>query len=176
MNAIHPGTHRPEAGEYAPFYGRYIGQVPDGPVAATLEAQGREAAALLAGLDEERALHRYAPGKWSVKEVVGHVIDVERVFALRALAFSRAERQPLFGMEQDEWVAAAGFDRQPIADLADELASVRRATLTLTRGLDDDQWMRRGTASGCEFTVRATLWIIAGHERHHLQVLREKYL
>jgi len=172
----HPWAERPAANEHAPFYGRYVEQVPDGPIAATLEKQMREFAALLRGISEERALHRYEPGKWSVKEVVGHVIDTERVFSLRALAFSRAERQPLFGMEQDEWVAAAGFDRQPITDLADELGSVRRATLTLLRGLDDEQWLRRGTASGSEFTVRAIPWIVAGHAHHHLKVLRERYL
>jgi len=176
MTEKHPGAERPAVSEHAPFYGRYIEQVPDGPIAETLEAQRRESADLLRGIGEEGSLHRYEPGKWSVKEVVGHVIDVERVFALRALAFSRAERQPLFGMEQDEWVAAATFDRQPIADLADELDSVRRATLTLLRGLAAEQWLRRGTASGCEFTVRSIPWIIAGHERHHVGILRERYL
>ena len=176
MRETHPGAERPAASEHAPFYGGYVEQVPDGSIAPTLEAQRGEMASLLRGIREERALHRYEPGKWSVKEVVGHMIDAERVFAVRALAFSRADRQPLFGMEQDEWVAAAGFDRQPFADLTDELDSVRRATQTLVRGLDDEQWLRRGTASGCEFTVRATFWIIAGHAHHHLKVLRERYL
>lgn len=171
-----PPSSRPPASEYAPYYGQYIARVPDGDILATLESQGRETARLLGGLDEAAGNHRYALGKWSLKEVVGHLNDTERVFTLRALAFSRNERAHLFGMEQDEWVAAAGFDRQPLAALAAESVAIREATMRLFRSFDGEHWTRSGTASGVGFTVRAIPWIIAGHERHHLGVLRDRYL
>ncbi len=167
---------RPDPDEYAPYYAGYIAGIPDGDILATLEAQGETTAGLLAGIPEERGDHRYAPGKWSLKEVVGHVNDAERVFALRALAFARGERAALFGMEQDEWVAAAGFDRRTVRSLAEEFRAIRLATLHLFRGLAPEDWARRGTASGVRFTVRAIPWILAGHERHHVHVIRERYL
>lgn len=171
-----PGSARPDPAEHAPYYARYIAEVPDGDVLRTLETQGDATTRLLRGVAEDRGGHRYAPGKWSLKEVVGHVNDVERVFALRALAFARGERAPLFGMEQDEWVAAARFDRRTLRSLAEEFAAIRQATLRLLEGLAPEDWPRRGTASGVEFTVRAIPWILAGHERHHLAVVRERYL
>jgi hypothetical protein len=167
---------RPERSEYAEYYGRYIDRVPDGPILDTLARQLEESLRLLAGLSEALALFRYAPGKWSVKEVVGHVIDVERVFACRALHFARGERQHLPGIEQDEYVAAAGFDARPLPDLVTEFETLRRSNLVFFAGLDEQACLRRGTASGYEFTVRAFPWIVAGHERHHLSVLRERYL
>ena len=172
--AIDPG--RPKADEYADYYGRYIGRVPEAPVLETLERQIAGTMELLRAVPEERGGHRYAPGKWSMKEVLGHVTDAERIFATRALCFARGEAQPLPGMEQDEYVAAAGFDRRPLAGILDELEAVRRASLALFAGLGPDDWMRRGVASGCTFTVRAMPWILAGHERHHVDVLRERYL
>lgn len=171
---IDPG--RPGAGEYAEYYGRYIGQVADGPILETLERQLVETMDLLRAVTEEGAGRRYAPDKWSVKEVVGHVTDMERVFACRALHFARGETQPLPGVEQDAYVAAAGFDARPLAAILDELEAVRRASLALFAGFDADTWMRRGVASGYSFTVRAMPWILAGHERHHREVLRERYL
>jgi len=176
MPATRPFAARPDPSEHAPYYGTYVAEVPDGDILATLQAQGRDTRALLSGVDEASAARRYAPGKWSVKEVVGHVADSERVFAVRALAFSRGERAGLFGFDENAWAAEAGFDRRPLRDVADELAAVREATIRLFGGLSQDQWLRRGVANGVEFTVRALAWIVAGHERHHVAVLRDRYL
>ena len=166
---------RPVAAEYAPYYGRYIDKVPDGDLLRTLEDQGRETQAVLARLSEAKALHRYAPGKWSVKEVIGHVSDTERVFSYRALRFARGDTIALPGFDENAWVPAGSFDARSLADLAAELDAVRRATLTLFRGLDAAALARRGTASDNAVSVRAIAWIIAGHERHHVALLHERY-
>jgi hypothetical protein len=171
-----PVIPRPTPDEYAPYFGGYVGEVPPGDVLAILERQMVETQELLRGLPASRATHRYAPGKWSIKEVVGHLSDTERIFTYRALCFCRSDRAPLPGFEEDDYVAAAGFDARPLADLARELETVRGATLSLFRGLSDEALLRRGTANGREFTVRAIAYIIAGHERHHVRVLRERYL
>ena len=171
-------SQRPDPTEFAPYYGAYIAEVPDGDILETLERQGRETLHLLAGVPEERGGYRYALGKWSLKEVVGHVNDAERLFSLRALAFGRGERAHLFGMEQDEWaaVAAADNNRRTVRELAEEFDAIRRASLCLFRGFGEESWERRGIASGVEFSVRAIAWVLAGHEWHHIGVLREKYL
>src|SRR5215212_11017531 len=174
MSATAPA--RPEANEYAPYYERYISLVPDADLVETLERQGAETLALLRGLSEEQGGHRYEPGKWSVKQLVGHVNDGERVFSYRALAISRGDTQPLPGMEQDEYMAGVDFDARTLAGLADEFASVRAATLHLLRHLSPEAWARRGTASDNEITARALAYIIAGHEAHHVRILRERYL
>ena len=166
---------RPVAAEYAPYYGRYIDKVPDGDLLRTLEDQGRETQAVLAGLSEAKALHRYAPGKWSVKEVIGHVTDTERVFSYRALRFARGDATTLPGFDENAWVPAGSFDARSLKDLAAELDVVRRATIALFRGLDAAALARRGTASDNAVSVRAIAWIIAGHERHHVALLHERY-
>jgi len=167
---------RPDATEYAPFYGTYVGRVPDGDLLELLERQRRETQNLLAGLSDTQALHRYAPGKWSIKEVVGHLMDSERVFCYRALRFARADEKPLQGFDEKAWVPAGSFDARPLADLAAELDAVRRATIALFRGFDAAALARKGTANNNEVTVRALAWIVAGHERHHVAILRERYL
>lgn len=167
---------RPEANEYATYYERYISLVPEADLVETLERQGAETLALLRGLSEEKGAHRYEPGKWSIKQLVGHVSDGERIFSYRALAFARGDGQSLPGMEQDEWMAGADFDARTLSELIDEFEIVRAATLHLLRHLSPEAWMRRGTASDSEITVRALAYIIAGHETHHVQVLRERYL
>lgn len=167
---------KPDASECAPYYRRYTDQAPEGDVVALLEAQIAERARLLAHLSDEKALYRYAPGKWSIKEVVGHLADAERVFAYRALRFARADATALPGFEQDDYVRAANFDRRPLGDLLAELEFIRRASLSLFRGMTDDDLLRRGTASDNPFVVRAIPFIIAGHEIHHTRVLRERYL
>jgi uncharacterized damage-inducible protein DinB len=166
---------RPGRDEYAEYYGRYIDRVPDGDVVAMLESQGNETQKLLASIGEEKAGYRYEPGKWSIKEVVGHIADAERVFAFRLLAFARGEKQPLPGFDQDEYMETANFDARSLADLADDLASTRHATLTLVRSFNDEAWDRRGVASDNPVSVRALAWITAGHERHHVNILRERY-
>jgi len=166
----------PGASEYAPYYGRYITLVRGNDIIAALEEQPRETQALLSDLSEEQGDHRYAPDKWSIKEVLGHVIDVERVFSYRALRFARADQTPLPSFEQDDYVRNASFADARLADLLDEFVSVRRATVWLFRSLSPEAWMRRGVASGNEITVRAAAYVIAGHELHHRRVLQEKYL
>lgn len=167
---------RPQPGEFASFYQSYIDNVPEEDVVAALEAQARETAALLGGLSEEQASSRYAPGKWSIKQLVGHVIDGERVFAYRALAFARGETQPLPGFDQDPYVANGGADERSISDLAEELATVRRANVIMFRAFSEEAWLRTGTASDNRISVRALVYGILGHERHHVRILREKYL
>ena len=169
-------TGRPAADEFPEYYARYVALVPDGDIAGTLSGQLEATLAPVAALSEEQALHRYAPGKWSIKEVLGHVADAERVFAYRLLRFARADATPLPGFEENDYVPAGRFDDRPLADLVTELRAVRVATLALARGLPPDALDRRGTASGGSFTARGTLWIIAGHELHHRGVLRERYL
>jgi uncharacterized damage-inducible protein DinB len=175
MASKRPGMARPDPSEHAPYYGKYIALVPDGDVVATLETQGSETGRLLAALSEQQASYRYAPGKWSVKEVIGHVADSERIFAYRALRIARGDRTPIEGFEQDDYVRGAQFDRLSIADLAAEFAAVRQATLRLFESLSPEAWTRRGIANQNEVSVRALAYMIAGHELHHRQVLREKY-
>jgi hypothetical protein len=167
---------RPDATEYAPDYEKYVSLVPAGDVVETLSRQIEETLALLRPVSEEQAGGAYEAGKWSVKEVVGHLLDAERVFAYRALRFARGDRTPLPGFEQDDYVAGGGFNARTLSDLLDEFAAVRRATVALLRGLDSAAWLRRGTANDSEASVRAIAHIIAGHERHHARVLRERYL
>jgi len=167
---------RPGDGEYAPFYAGYIAKLPGDDALAPLAAQERETAELLGGLSAEAAAFRYAPGKWSVKQVAAHLADAERVFAYRALRIARGDETPLPGFDEKAYADAAGADARPLAELAAELRAVRAATLALFRGLDPAALARRGTANGVPVTVRAAAWIIAGHERHHLEILRTRYL
>jgi uncharacterized damage-inducible protein DinB len=169
-------TVRPGPDEHAADYAGYVEQVPAGDVLEALARGLRELLAALQGVEETRASHRYAEGKWSLREVVGHLVDTERVFAGRAMQFARGETQPLPGMDQDDYVREAAFEERPLASLLEELEHLRRANLALFRSLGEKELARRGTASGHEVSVRALLFIIAGHERHHLRVLRERYL
>lgn len=169
-------SERPGADEYPAYFERYIRLVPDGDIVATLTGQMAESATLLAGISEERAFFRYAPRKWSIKEVVGHVIDAERVFSYRGLRFARNDQTPLPGFDENPYVEIAHFDERPLADLAGELRLIRGATIALFAHLDDEALLRRGTASGREHTARSLAWIIAGHELHHLDVVRKRYL
>ncbi|HEX8354211.1 MAG TPA: DinB family protein [Pyrinomonadaceae bacterium] len=171
-----PAPARPEADEYASYYEKYVSLAPDSDVVGALERQAAETLALLRALPEERGAHRYGEGKWSVKQLVGHINDTERIFSYRALAIARGDRQPLPGMDQEEWMAGSDFDARTLADLLDEFEAVRGATLHLLRHLSLEAWARRGTASDNEVTVRALAYIIAGHEAHHVGVLRERYL
>lgn len=167
---------RPEADEYSPYYGKYIELVPTADVTTTLSRQLEETLLLLRSIPEERAGHRYAPDKWSIKELVGHLIDGERIFAYRALRFARGDETPLPGFDQDDYVKGANFDRRPLSELAEELAHVRQSTLSLLRSLDGEGWLRRGKANDQEVSVRALAYIMAGHETHHMRILRERYL
>lgn len=172
----HPVIPRPAPGDYPGFYASYVETLADGDVVRMLEEQADDLLELLRALGEDGAGTRYASGKWSVKEVVGHVADAERVFAYRALRFARADATPLPGFDENAYVAAAGFDRRTVADLAEEFADVRRATVKFFCSLDAEALARSGTANGARVTVGALAWIIAGHERHHVRLLRERYL
>ncbi|MGH7718695.1 MAG: DinB family protein [Gemmatimonadaceae bacterium] len=166
---------RPAPAEYAPYYGRYIDRVPEGDVLELLERQRAETARFLAGIPEERAGFRYAPDKWSIKQVVGHLCDAERVFSYRALRMARGDATALSGFDQDTLVAGGNFDRRTLRDLAAELDSIRHSTIALFRGLDDEAFARRGTANDVQFTVRAFPYIMEGHVRHHVGILKERY-
>jgi hypothetical protein len=169
-------TAHPEATEYPEYYGRYIAQVPQGKILTTLEQGLAATLALLGGLSPAQADFRYAPDKWSIKEVIGHVIDAERIFAYRALRFARNDKTPLPGFEQDDYMPYANFAERELSSLLHEFEHVRRASLDLFRHLDAEGWQRRGIASGGEFTVRAMAYITAGHEIHHRTILKAKYL
>ena len=166
---------RPAASEHAPYYGKYTSLVPDGPIVETLRTQMAETAALLAGVPAGREEHRYAAGKWSVKEVVGHLADTERVFAYRLLRFARSDETPLAGFDENTYVPAGAFGARTLRSLAEEFRAVREATLRLLEGLDERAMSRGGVASENAVTVRALAWIVAGHERHHVAILRERY-
>ena len=166
---------RPEATEHAPYYGKYTALVPDGSIVDTLRTQRAETTALLAAVPADREEHRYADGKWSVKEVVGHLADGERVFAYRLLRFSRGDETPLPGFDENTYVPAGAFGARTLRSLAEEFRAVREATLRLLEGLDERALSRIGVASDNAVTVRALAWIIAGHERHHVALLRERY-
>ena len=167
---------RPAADEYAAYYDRYISKVPEGDIVQQLRAQLSSTLALLESIPESRGDHRYADGKWTVKEVLAHVNDAERIFAYRALRIARGDTTPLPGFEQDDYVPASRADERTVHDLAEELGHIRRATLALFEHLDEEALSRRGTASNHPVTPRALAYIIAGHELHHVQILREKYL
>jgi uncharacterized damage-inducible protein DinB len=166
---------RPAATDYASAFAGYIAEVTDEDVLAALATQSTETQKLLASLDESKALFRYAESKWSVKEVLGHMTDAERIMVYRALAIGRGETQPLPGFEENDYVRNASFDSWKLGDLAEQYALVRRSTLLLFRNLPDEAWDRRGNANGSEITPRALAWVVAGHELHHVKVLRERY-
>lgn len=166
---------RPESSEYAPFYHGYISTVPDGDVIAFMRENGRELISTLSAVPEDRGGHRYGEGKWTIREVVGHMIDAERIFTYRALRMARGDKTPLPGFEENDYVRTAGSDARTIANLVDELHAVRESSLRLFESLPDDAWARRGTASNAEISVRAIAYIVAGHAAHHLRILRERY-
>ncbi len=167
---------RPAADEHAPYYEKYVARVPDGDLISVLREQAEQTTALLRGVAPERENFAYAPEKWSIKEVLGHIIDTERVMTYRALRISRADTTPLASFDEKVFVANSNFARRTLADLVEEFQVVRAATVHLAKHLDPEMLTRRGTASGNPVTVRALLYIVAGHERHHTQLVRERYL
>jgi uncharacterized damage-inducible protein DinB len=162
----------PDASEYAPYYGRYISLVPSRDVLEVLAAQPPQTRSVVSKLDGD---YRYAPDKWSVKEIVGHLIDTERIFGYRALRIARNDPKPMEGFEQDDYVRSGNFGACKLRDLIDEFECVRHATLFLLRKLDPQAWLRRGVANESQISVRALAYIIAGHELHHRGVLEAKY-
>jgi hypothetical protein len=167
---------RPAADEFAPYYGTYVQQVPDGDILRTLHDQAEQYRTRLAGVDEAQRLYRYAPGKWTRAESLQHVTDTERVFAYRALRIARADATPLPGFEQDDWILSSEADTRSLASLVQEFLTVRASTLALFAGLPASAWDRRGTASGQPVSVRGLAFIVAGHAAHHDRLFHERYL
>ena len=177
MTATAPtSTQRPGADEFAPYYARYIDRVPDGAIVPQLESQLASTLQLLRAIPESRGDHRYAPGKWSIKETIGHLNDSERIFAYRALRIGRGDTKPLAGFDQDPYVETGRFDARTLADLVEELAAIRASTVALFRSFDAEALARRGTASENPVSTRALGYMILGHELHHVAILRERYL
>jgi hypothetical protein len=166
----------PEPHEAAPYYFKYIDQVPDGDIVEILQGQLDETLSLLSGISEERSLHRYAPDKWSFREVINHINDCERLFLFRAFWFARGFDTPLPSFDEKISAAAARADELPWASHVEEFRGTRLSTLAFFRNLPAEAWMRSGTASEMPFTVNALAWLAAGHLTHHLTILRERYL
>ena len=166
----------PDRTEAAEYYFTYINQVPAGDILQVLEGQAGETLALLRSISEERSEHRYAPDKWSIREVIGHVNDTERLFVFRAFWFARGFDSALPSFDQNIAVSAAAADARPLSSHVHEFQSVRASTLSFFQNLPADAWTRRGIASDNPFTVRALAYIAAGHVAHHVRILRERYL
>ena len=167
---------KPAPTEHAPEFSNYVALVGEGDIIQTLERQIENSLSLLRTIPSDKANFRYAPDKWSVKQLLGHLIDSERIFSYRALRFARNDQTPLPGYEQNDYVRNADFDSRNLTEMAEEFATVRRATIQLFRPLNETEWLRRGTANENEISVRALAYIIAGHELHHMGVLRSRYL
>ncbi len=167
---------RPAAGEYDEYYDLYVRRVPDGDILEIIDRQITDTNRFLLGIGEEKAKYRYAPDKWSIKQVAGHLSDIERLFQYRAVAFARNDRTPLPSIDQDDYLSGANFDDRALEDIAEEYRLVRTSGLALFRSFDDEISLRTGTASGFTFTVRSIPYILAGHEIHHVGVIKERYL
>lgn len=175
--AIMPSTAaRPAATEHIPYYSRYIDMVSGEDAMSALKNQLGETIVFLKRITDHESMLRYEPGKWSVREVLGHMIDTERIFAYRALRIARGDATPLAGFEQDDYIKGASFDNIAWSALIEEFELVRQANILMFSGLTEEAWKRSGTANNAAITVRAIAWIIAGHELHHRKVIEEKYL
>jgi hypothetical protein len=170
----HVAVGHPDASEHAPFYAGYIARVSEDPLVALLN-QAKATAAVMKRIPEPKASHRYAEGKWTVRDVVGHMADVERIMSYRALRIARGDSTRLAGFDENAYADVAGASARDWGSLVDELISVRVATISLFRGLTPDAWQRRGVANGAPVSVRALAHIIVGHERHHLEILQTRY-
>ncbi len=167
---------RPEKNEYAEFYANYVSLVEETDVVSALQNQAGELQNLFAGISAEKENFRYAEGKWSVKELLGHLIDGERVFSYRALRISRGDQTPLAGFDENAYVANSNFGNSSFADLIEEFSLLRAANVLLFKNLSEEAWLRTGTASDAKVSVRALAFIMVGHVRHHTNILRERYL
>jgi len=166
---------RPEATEYPSFYAGYVASVRDGDICEIVREAKEELAATLGGIPESRGDYRYADGKWSIKTVIGHIIDAERIFSYRALRLARGDKTPLPGFEENSYAITARSDERTVADLVSEMLDIRTSTIRLFDSFPDDAWNRSAMVSVGEVTVRALAYITVGHARHHLNVLRERY-
>ena len=167
---------RPEAGEYAEAFGGYVGKVPGADILTFLKKQLDTTLTLIRSIDESRGNFRYEPGKWSIKELLGHLVDSERVFAYRALVFARNDVSPLPGFDQNPWNENSNYNNLSVAEIAAEFEAVRRSTILLFEHLDHSAWERQGIANNKPMTTRAAAFVIGGHVQHHLDVLNSRYL
>lgn len=166
----------PQPGEYSDFNWEYIRRVPQGDVLKFMEKQFAESTKLLRGLSEEQGAIRPGPNEWSIKQVIGHMCDTERIFAYRALRIARGDTTPLPGFDQDPYVANGNFDQRSLSDLIDEFAAIRQSDLCLFRNLTSEAAERLGSASNHPISVRSLVYMCAGHEHHHMESLRTVYL
>jgi hypothetical protein len=166
---------KPKSGDFNPYYDRYISLIGDDDIIEVLEEQRKTSEKFLKTFTEKQGNYSYADGKWTVKEVLGHVIDTEKIMAYRALAFARGEKQSLPGFEQDDYVTESNFNNRSLVDIINEFLTARESNIILFNSFDEEILNRRGTASDSEVTVLALIYIIAGHEKHHMKVLRKKY-
>lgn len=169
-------SNRPTNEEYLPYYAQYIDLVPEGSLEDILVRQLEETTQLLSEISEEQANYRYAPGKWTLKEVIGHITDTERIMSYRLLRMARGDNTPLAGYDDEAYVKEASFHTRTLSELLEDYMAVRRSILSLLRGLPEEAWPRKGVANNSPFSVRALAYTIAGHELHHLKVIRERYL
>ena len=166
---------RPDSTEFKSFYAGYVASVPEGDIVDVIRAEGKELAEALAKIPESKGSHRYAADKWTVKTLIGHMIDAERIFTYRALRIARGDSTPLPGFDENAFAETAGSDTRTVADLAAEMACVREATVRIFASFPDDVWSRRAVVNNGEITVRAIAYVATGHTKHHLAVLRERY-
>jgi hypothetical protein len=167
---------RPSIKEYNTYFERYVKLVPEGDIRDILIQSLKNTTDVFSTVTEDQANYQYAPGKWNLKEVLGHITDNERIMSYRLLRIARGDKTPLAGYDQDALMSGATFDKCPLPDLLEDYTVVRRATLTLFRGISEEAWSRRGIVNDSESSARAWAYIIAGHELHHMNVIKEKYL
>ncbi|WP_103107606.1 DinB family protein [Brevibacillus reuszeri] len=167
---------RPTPDEHGSYYSLYIDKVTEGDLFAILVEQLKNTVALLSSLDDAQTDYRYAPGKWSVKEVLGHISETERIMCYRLLRVARGDQTPLAGFDEEAFVRTGCFHARSMTDLLEEFTSVRQATLTLLRGVPEEAWTRTGNVNNGVLSARALAYVLAGHEKHHVQVLQERYL
>ncbi|MBK8305035.1 MAG: DinB family protein [Pyrinomonadaceae bacterium] len=168
--------NRPETHEFAPYYNTYVSLIEDDTVLPVLEAQAADLRGMISGVPEEKGTYAYADGKWTIKELLSHLIDGERIFAYRILRISRGDKTPIEGFEQDDYIETSNANDRLFADLLDEFEHERRANLLLVKNLSDEASLRIGTASNNPVSVRALVYIMAGHVKHHVNILQERYL
>ncbi|MDN4074017.1 DinB family protein [Fictibacillus terranigra] len=166
---------KPKTNEYDSYYERYIATLPNQEIVTILEEQAEQTQQMVQGLSEKQALFKYGPDKWSIKEVIGHMTDTERIMSYRLLSIARGDKGLLPGFDENAYVEQASFNRKPLSDLLQQYQIVRQSTILLIKSIEEEAWTRSGNANGSEVTVRAIASIIAGHEKHHLVILKERY-
>lgn len=167
---------RPSSEEYSPYLAGYISQVPEGDYATFLRSQLDVVVTLVSQISDEQGVSRYAPGKWSLKEVLGHMTDTERIMSYRMLRIARGDTTNLPGFDQDLFITNTSFDELSIEDLLNDFQAVRQATLSLLKTISESAWSRKGNASNHVISARALAYVIAGHANHHLGVIQDKYV